>query len=78
MSLTEREIQELMRLVALTKQHEIDCEQCLADVAEFAETKLAGRSLAEGLLAVEYHLAVCAECREEYEALLRSLGQMDG
>lgn len=77
MSLSKEEIDGLMRLVALTKDDEIDCERCLALVAEFAEEELAGRSIPVALGAVEQHLSVCPECREEYEALLRALKAMD-
>jgi hypothetical protein len=73
MSLSKKEIVGLMRLVALTKDDEIDCERCLTLVAEFAERELAGRSIPVALEAVEHHLSVCAECHEEYEALLRVL-----
>lgn len=73
MTLSEQEIAGLMRLVGLTRDDEINCEQCLALVAEFAEFELAGKSAAEGLKALEHHLSVCAECREEYLALLRAL-----
>jgi hypothetical protein len=77
MSLSKEEINDLMRLVARTKDDEIDCEGCLASVAEFAEQQLAGRSIPAGLEAVEHHLSVCPECHEEYEALLRALKSMD-
>lgn len=78
MGLSEKEIEGLMRLVGLTKDEEINCEQCLALVSEFAEQKLAGKSVAEGLQAVEQHLDVCPECREEYETLQEALKEMDG
>jgi hypothetical protein len=77
MSLSKEEIAELMRLVGLTKDDEIDCERCLALVAEFAERELAGRSIPIGLEAVEHHLSLCEECREEYEALLRVLTSLE-
>ena len=73
MSLSKEEIAELLRLIGLTRDEEIDCERCLALVAEFAERELAGRSVPAGLEAVAHHLSICAECREEYEALLRAL-----
>ncbi len=73
MSLSKKQIDGLMRLVGLTKDDEINCEQCLAVVAEFAEQQLSGKSIAEGLQAVEHHLSICGECREEYEALLKTL-----
>jgi len=73
MPLSKNEIEELMRLVGLTKETEINCDQCLSLVAEFAEQELAGKWIPEGLKLVEYHLSICAECREEYEALRRVL-----
>lgn len=73
MPLSKKEIDELLRLVGLTRDHEINCEECLSLVAEFAELQLAGRPIAEALKAVEHHLSICAECREEYEALERAL-----
>ena len=77
MSLSKKQIDGLMRLVGLTKDSEINCEECLLLVAEFVEQQLAGKSISEGLKAVEHHLSICAECCEEYEALRRTLGTMD-
>ena len=77
MSLSKEEIAELLRLIGLTRDEEIDCERCLALVAEFAERELAGRSVPAGLEAVAHHLSICAECCEEYEALLQALKAMD-
>jgi hypothetical protein len=78
MSLSKEEIAELVRLIGLTRDDEIDCERCLALVGEFAERELAGRSVPDGLEAVAHHLSICAECCEEYEALLEALKGMDG
>ena len=77
MAFSKREIENLLRLVSRTKDAELNCEECLALVAEFAEQHLAGKSIGSGLQAVEQHLAVCDECREEYEALLVTLGKID-
>jgi uncharacterized protein with PIN domain len=78
MSLSKNELNALMRLVGLTKESEINCEQCLSLVAEFAERELAGKSIPESVRAVEHHLNVCAECREEYEVLQQVLKEMEG
>ena len=78
MALSKEEIAELLRLVGLTRDEEIDCERCLALVAEFAVRVLAGRSVPAGLEAVAHHLSICEECCEEYEALLQALKAMDG
>ena len=76
MPLSKEEIDGLLRTVGLTKDDEINCEQCLAIVAEFAELELAGKSIPDGLKVVEHHLSICAECREEYEALQRVLSSV--
>jgi hypothetical protein len=78
MSLSKQEIDGLLRLIGLTRDDEIDCERCLARVAEFAEQELAGRSIPAGLEAVAHHLSICAECREEFEVLVQALKAMDG
>jgi uncharacterized protein with PIN domain len=78
MPLSKEELDGLLRLVGLTKDSEINCEQCLSLVAEFAEQELAGKSVPEGLKAVQHHLSICSECREEYESLQRALRGMDG
>jgi len=77
MPLSNKELKGLLRLVGLTSDNEINCEQCLALVAEFAEHELAGKSVSESLKMVEQHLSVCSECREEYEALQRVLGDLN-
>ena len=77
MSLSKEAIAELLRLIGLTRDEEIDCERCLALVAEFAERELAGRSVPAGLEAVTHHLSICTECCEEYQALLQALKAMD-
>jgi uncharacterized protein with PIN domain len=77
MSLSKEQMDALVRLIGLTKEDEINCECCLERVAEFAERELAGKSIPESLEAVKQHLAVCGECREEYEALERALKELE-
>ena len=77
MRLSKKEISGLLRLIGLTKDEEINCDQCHSSVAEFAEQELAGKSIPAGLATVRRHLSICAECREEYEALQRALEDMD-
>lgn len=77
MPLSKSEIDNLLRLVGLTKDDEVNCDQCLILVSEFAEHELEGKSIHDGLKAVQQHLSVCTECHEEYEALRNTLDQMD-
>ncbi len=53
MSLSKKEIDGLMRQIGLTKDEEINCEQCLLLVSEFAEQELKGKSIPDALKAVE-------------------------
>ncbi len=46
-------------------------------LAEFAERSLEGKPIPEALQAIQHHLAICAECQEEYEALLTALTEAE-
>ncbi len=73
MPLNDEQIDGLMKLIGLTRERELTCDECLALVAEFAECELAGKTPREALDAVQHHLDLCFECREEYKALLAAL-----
>ena len=73
MSLSRDQLAELIRSLSLTRSDEATCEDCLQRLAEFAEHTLAGKSVPVGLQAIEHHLILCGECREEYQALLSAL-----
>ncbi len=77
MSLSKNQIDELIRLIGLTREEEINCEQCLYLVAEFAEQELKGKSVPDALKVVEHHLSICAECHEEYTLLQNGLRKID-
>ena len=77
MKLDKEQLNKLVRLVAQTREDEIDCGQCLDLLAEFAERELSGKPLDAGLKAVEHHLSVCNECCEEYEVLKAALKTLD-
>ena len=70
---TPDEIQKSLDLVGGTRAVEIDCDDCLHQVGEFAETYVLGKPVPEGLKALEQHLSICEECREEFDALYRAI-----
>lgn len=72
-ALNENQIKGLMRLLSMTREHELNCDECLDKVAGLAEHELAGKPIPDALEAVQHHLALCIECGEEYEALLTAL-----
>lgn len=77
MPLSKQELDRLLQLIGLTDDREINCEECLALVAEFAEQQVLGKPLSAGLRAVEQHLSICSDCCEEYAALKKALTTMD-
>jgi predicted anti-sigma-YlaC factor YlaD len=77
MALSREELEQLMRLVGKTQEHEITCEECLIKVSEFAEHELKHKPVSDVLRAVEQHLAVCGECREEFEILREAIKELD-
>ncbi|MEM7479663.1 MAG: hypothetical protein AAF481_00695 [Acidobacteriota bacterium] len=73
MALTHQQVQDLIQSICATLEHELDCGQCWQQVSELAERELSGQEIPAALATVNGHLAVCGECREEYETLLRAL-----
>jgi hypothetical protein len=66
-------LQMLIGMVIGTRQEELSCDECFEQVDRFAEMMLEGKNAAEALPLVEAHLQGCAECKEEFEALLTAL-----
>jgi RNA polymerase-binding transcription factor DksA len=77
MSFTSEQISNLVRQVGITRDSELNCNECLHHVAEFAECELTGRQMPEALEAVRHHLTLCIECKEEYDELLKVLRALD-
>ena len=66
-------LKDLVREIAATRAEEIDCDECLERLDRFVETELSGLDAAEAMPMVQDHLDKCADCREEFEALLDAL-----
>ncbi len=73
MKLTPDQTGKLIEVIGVTRDREINCNECLDHVGEYAERELQGKPIAEALEAVGHHLTICLECREEYESLLSAL-----
>jgi hypothetical protein len=71
--LTRAQVGGIVKMLGLTRDREFNCSECLQHVGEFAECQLANQPLAEVIARVEHHLALCPECREEFEALMKIL-----
>ncbi len=70
MSLTDPQVRGLLAVLGETRAHELDCEQFLARMAQYAELRAAGQPVPDALADVEQHERLCANCREECQALV--------
>ena len=77
--MAEAHIVRLIRLVALTLDAEIDCNECTYLSAGYVEALLSGKDADESWGQVKVHLVQCPVCAEEVEHLCRMTKlEMDG
>ncbi len=77
MPLSKQQISTLISLVVNSTPDSLSCDDCLVNVAEFAETELMGTSLCESMLKVKQHLNNCPCCNDEYQSLLEALRSLN-
>ncbi len=70
MPLSDEQILALLLSSSHTQAEEIDCEQFLTFLAEYAEARAEGRAVPGALAKVEEHERLCTNCREECGALV--------
>ena len=63
----------MVRMILSTREDEIDCGRCFDLLDEYVDLVLSGRDASEAMPLVQHHLEHCADCREEFEALLMAL-----
>ena len=66
-------VQKLLSSVAMTEEREIPCDEVFALMDQFAELVKRGGDASQLMPLVEKHLAMCPDCREEYETLLEMM-----
>ena len=67
------DVVKLVRVVAQTREIEIGCDECFDRLDSFAEAEFSGGDASAAMPLVRDHLDKCADCRGEFEALLRAL-----
>ena len=77
MTLTPAQAKALLEMVAATRDQELPCDACLADIAAFVDQQLTGKPLEAALQAVQEHLDRCGSCTEEYQLLRQALDALD-
>ena len=76
-ALDDEMLKRMVRDIALTEPREIGCDTCFDQIDEYIELILAGRNVSEAMPLVQHHLLMCKDCRDEFEALLLAVRQMD-
>ena len=66
-------LRSLLQVSVRTRADEMSCGDCYDALGAFAEAYLDGKGAEEAMPLVAEHLAMCHECKEEFEALLEGL-----
>ncbi len=75
--LDKKGLQRLLQIIEITKDEELDCDECYEHLDKFAELIRAGEPAAEIYPKVQQHLEVCPFCKEEFDTLLQALKKID-
>lgn len=67
---SDQQLRELATALRLTRPDELTCDEWLDRVGGYAEAVACGHPTPAGSELVQHHLALCAECREEFESLV--------
>jgi hypothetical protein len=70
MRLRNEQVQSLLNASRETRDVEIDCDEFLSLMAQYAEVRAEGRAVPEGLEQASAHERLCTSCREELAALV--------
>ena len=70
MRLRDEQVRTLLDASRETREVEIDCDEFLSLMAEYAEVRAEGCAVPEGLEKARAHEKLCATCREELAALV--------
>ena len=70
--LSDEHLSKLLRMIADTREEEMDCGDCYAGLDCFVDQVLSGKVPDEVMLLMEQHLKMCPGCEQEFLALLEA------
>jgi len=73
MKISPDQAEKMLRMIQNTREVELSCDEVHELLDQYSEMALRGEDVASVLPLVHYHLNMCPDCREEYEALSRIL-----
>ncbi|MDR3575782.1 MAG: hypothetical protein P4L50_18125 [Anaerolineaceae bacterium] len=71
----KEKLQQMLKVIESTRADELSCDEVETLLCQFSEIVYEGGDAAGLMPLLEHHLSLCPDCREEYEALMRVLGQ---
>lgn len=73
MDISSEQAKKMLMMIEETKENELSCDEVHSLLDQYAEMTIRGENAADLLPLVHYHLEMCPDCKEEYEALTRIL-----
>ena len=73
MKISPDQAEKMLHMIQNTQEVELSCDEVHELLDQYSEMAVRGEDIASLLPLVYYHLDVCPDCREEYEALSRIL-----
>lgn len=78
MELENKQIDTLLQMTAAARDSKpMGCDDCARVMDEFVQKELEGLAIPDALTAVQTHLAECNCCRDEHDAIMTALKDMD-
>ena len=77
MPLSNQQVDSLLNLINSTGQDDMDCGSCFDHLAEYADLELSNREIPDAIKKVQSHLKQCPCCKDEFEALLEGLQELE-
>ena len=78
MKLDAKQLTDLMQLTATARDEDLlGCNGCFELMDQLAQAELDGREVPQALELVQIHLEQCKCCRDEYDALLTALREIE-
>ncbi len=76
MQLSYQQITTLIELTIATRDDSLGCDGCLELMDQFAQAELDGTTIPKALECVRVHIEQCKCCKDEYEALMIALREV--
>lgn len=76
MQLSYQQTTSLIQLMLITKDDSMGCDGCLGLMDQFAQAELDGAAFPGALERVRIHLDQCKCCKDEYDALMIALREV--